>query len=141
MDVLIDTNVALDALLEREPYYENAMKIIAVSEDGGFRSYVSASAVTDIFYIARNQLKSKKTAIELLKEMLKTVRVATVTQEDVHKALYADWSDFEDSLAHIVGQSVSARYIITRNPSDFKDSQIEIISPEAFLNKLITNSK
>jgi predicted nucleic acid-binding protein len=53
MKILIDTNIALDVLLKREPFYEDAAKVILLSEKDIIDAYVSASAVTDIYYIAR----------------------------------------------------------------------------------------
>ena len=58
MNVLIDTNVILDILLRREPYYESAVRTIVLSEKGHIRSYISASAATDIYIMW--QIKSLK---------------------------------------------------------------------------------
>ena len=108
-----------------------------LSEKGYICSYVSASAVTDIFYVAKKELKNKDTVLGLLKNVLKTTNVATVTENSIHEALDLEWEDFEDSVQYVAGQSISAKYIITRNPKDFANSQIEVISPEDFLNKII----
>jgi predicted nucleic acid-binding protein len=136
MKVLIDTNVILDFLLRREPYYQSAAQVNILSEKGYIRSYISASAVTDIFYVAKKELKSKDTAIELINNLLKTIRVASVTERDIHEALSLNWDDFEDSVQYITGKSISVDHIITRNPKDFTGSQIGVISPEVFLDKL-----
>jgi len=53
MNVLIDTNVILDVLLHREPFHEDAARIITLSENDKINGFVSASAITDIFYITR----------------------------------------------------------------------------------------
>ena len=136
MKALIDTNVILDFILRREPYYENAAKINILSEKGHIYGYISASAVTDIFYVAKKELKNKDTVIILLKNILKTIRIASVTEGSIHEALDLEWDDFEDSVQYVAGQSISADYIITRNPKDFADSRIKVISPEEFLNKI-----
>ena len=138
MNVLIDTNVILDILLRRNPYYDNAAKISVLSEKGYIHGYISASAVTDIFYIVKKELKSKNDTIRLLKDFLKTIHIASITEHDIYEALELDWTDFEDSVQYIAGQSISAKYIITRNPKDFADSRIEVISPENFLNQIIS---
>ena len=52
MKLLFDTNVVLDVLLNRAPYCESAAKAAVLSEKGYVNGYVSASAVTDIYYIA-----------------------------------------------------------------------------------------
>jgi len=138
MKVLIDTNVILDFLLRREPYYSNAAKINILSEKGFICGYISASAVTDIFYVAKRELKNKDTVLVLIKNILKTTRVAAVTESNIYEALDLDWSDFEDSVQYAAGQSISVNYIITRNPKDFASGHIEAVTPEEFLNKVIT---
>jgi len=136
MNVLIDTNVVLDQLVKREPFYENAERIRLLSEKGLITSYISASAVTDIYYIARKELGDKNTAIDLLNDLLKTTNVAAVTETSIHEALNLKWDDFEDAVQYVAGQNVSADYIITRNSNDFSGSEIDVISPEDFLKKI-----
>jgi len=134
MNVLIDTNVILDILLQREPHYKDAAKIHVLSENGYIRSYISASAVTDIFYITRKYLKNTDIVFGLLRNLLKTIRVASVTENNILEALNLKWNDFEDSVQYIIGKSISAEYIITRNPQDFSKSQIKTLLPKEFLN-------
>jgi len=136
MNVLIDTNVILDLLIKREPFYENAARIRLLSEKGYINSYISASAVTDIYYIAKKELNDKDAVIELLSTLLMTTNIAAVTETSIHEALGLKWDDFEDAVQYVVGQNISADYIITRNARDFADSHIDIISPEAFLEKV-----
>ena len=133
MIVLIDTNVVLDVLLQREPYFQDAARINVLSEKGYMNGYISASAVTDIFYIAKKETKSRATARELLKNLLKTIHVAAVTQDSILEALDLQWNDFEDSVQYVTGKNISANYIITRNPADFANSQVKVLSPEEFL--------
>jgi len=136
MIVLIDTNVVLDLLIQRAPFYEDAAKINILSEKGYIRSYMSASAVTDIYYIARKEIGNEEAVTALLENLLKTISVASVTEVSIHEALELKWEDFEDAVQYVVGQGVSAEYIVTRNPDDFKSSQIPVISPKNFLRKL-----
>lgn len=137
MNVLIDTNVILDLLLRREPYYKNAAIISVLSEKGYISSYISASAVTDIYYIIKKELKNKNIILELIKNLLKVNHIATITESSIHEALDLEWDDFEDSIQYITGQQISAEYIITRNPKDFIGSQIKVISPDEFLGIII----
>ena len=136
MNVLIDTNVILDQLVKREPFYQDAERIRILSEKGYVNSYISASAVTDIYYIAKKELNDKETVIVLLNKLLETTNVAAVTEASIHEALNLKWDDFEDAVQYVAGQNVSVDYIITRNAKDFADSHIEVISPEAFLVKI-----
>ena len=136
MNVLIDTNVVLDLLIKREPFYENAARIRVLSENGHINSYISASAVTDIYYIAKKELNNKDAVITLVENLLKTTSIAAVTETSIHEALVLKWDDFEDAVQYVAGQSISADYIITRNKTDFIGSKIEVLSPDEFLSKI-----
>ena len=138
MKLLIDTNVVLDILLHRVPYCENAAKVAVLSEKGYVNCYVSASAVTDIYYIAQKELKSKDEAINLLANLFKAFRIASVSETSIHEALDLKWDDFEDCVQYTVGKNICADYIITRNTKDFAKSDIKAVSPEEFL-KMITS--
>jgi predicted nucleic acid-binding protein len=137
MKVLIDTNIVLDVLLRRRPYCQDAAKIIVLSEKEIIESYVSASAITDIYYITQKAYKDRKIAVDLIKKILEVISVATVTENNIYHALDLEWNDFEDSVQYTVGESISADYIITRNVSDFNDSTIKIVTPEQFLNIIV----
>ncbi|MDR1175146.1 MAG: PIN domain-containing protein [Treponema sp.] len=136
MKALIDTNIVLDVLLNRQPYCQEAAKIIVLSEKKIIESYVSASAITDIFYITQKEYKNKQVTIDLIKKILAVISVATITGNNIYQALDLGWNDFEDSVQYIVGESISADYIITRNVDDFDNSTIKIVTPEQFLNIL-----
>jgi predicted nucleic acid-binding protein len=136
MKLLIDTNIVLDVLLNRQPYCHDSAKIIILSENEIVESYISASAITDIYYITQKFYKNKRITIDLMKKILKVISVATVTGNNIYQALDLGWNDFEDSVQYIVGESISADYIITRDADDFKNSIIKIVTPEQFLDIL-----
>ncbi|MDR0221392.1 MAG: hypothetical protein LBI54_08330 [Lachnospiraceae bacterium] len=81
------------------------------------------------------ELNDKSIALSLLKNLLKTIHIASVTESSIQEALNLEWNDFEDSVQYVAGQSISAEYIITRNPKDFADSEIKVLSPEDFIYK------
>ena len=140
MILLIDTNVVLDILLRREPYYVHAAKVAVLSEKGYINCYVSASAVTDIYYIAQKELKNNERIIALLTNLFETFRIALVSETCIHKALNLKWNDFEDCVQYTVGMSIDADYIITRNTKDFAAGQINAVSPEEFLDIITGNT-
>ena len=129
--ILIDTNVALDILLKRQDY-DNAKRVYTLAEENIIFCYITASAVTDIFYLAQKDL-GKNQAKEALKELLKTFKPATVTDSHIYQALDLDWDDFEDSVQYVVGESFSADYIVTRNAKDYSSSSIPVVTPEQFI--------
>ena len=100
MRILIDTNVILDVLLKRSPFYETAIEVLKLSARDDIQEFVSASAITDIYYIAYKNLRDKAAVRELLKKLLLIVSVAGVSEEEIQKALELEWNDFEDSVQY-----------------------------------------
>ncbi len=135
MQVLIDTNVILDVLLNREQFVDAAVTILKLSEDE-VQKFVSASAVTDIYYMAYQELRDKQFVRELLKKLLSIIHVACVSEENILTALDSDWSDFEDSVQNAVAESQNYDAVITRNKNDYKKSMLNVFSPNEFLDYL-----
>ena len=133
MTVLIDTNVILDVLLKREQFLEKSSNVVLLSEKKIIDGYVSASAVTDIFYITNASYRDKQKTINLIKELLKTVRIAAVTETEIFHAIDLNWNDFEDAVQYSAGEAIKADYIITRDISGYSDNSIPAIQPVDFL--------
>jgi len=136
MKVIIDTNIILDVLLKREKFLDKSSKVILLSEKKIIEGFVSASAVTDIFYITNKTYKDKQKSMGLLKELLKTVGVAAVTEREIFKAIDLEWNDFEDAVQYTTAEKIQADYIITRDFGGYKDNAIPAIQPEDFLDMI-----
>ena len=132
MKVLIDTNIVLDILLNNDAFYANSMAVFVYAEQKHLAGYVSASAVTDIYYISKKQL-GKEAARNAVKKVLSVFQPAAVTGDDIFMALDLGWRDFEDSLQYVVGEGLSVDYIITRDTQDFSSSSIAVVTPEQFI--------
>jgi predicted nucleic acid-binding protein len=136
MKVLLDTNVALDQILRREPFFEAAKKIVEGSRQGRFTALVSASTVTDIYYIACSMLKDKVLVMARLEALLKTVDIAAVSGAEVLRAIGLKWADFEDAVQFTAGERLAVRFVITRDAEGFAASPIPVVSPERFLDMI-----
>ena len=134
MQVLIDTNVVLDVLLNRDDFVQDAVTILKLPERS-IQKYVSASAITDIYYIARQEIKDKAEVKNLLKTLLQIIHVADVSEDNILTALDSDWSDFEDSVQNAVAESHNYDAVITRNKGDYKNSNLKVFSPKEFLEE------
>ena len=133
MRVLIDTNVILDVLLKRSPFYEAAIEVLKLSVSEDIQEFVSASAITDIYYIAYKNMRDKAVVRELLKKLLLIVSVAGVSEEEIQKALELGWKDFEDSVQYSVALLNEMNGLITRNVKDYSSSEIQVWEPNQFL--------
>ncbi|MDR0321662.1 MAG: PIN domain-containing protein [Treponema sp.] len=99
--------------------------------------FISASAITDIYYIARKSKSDKKIAITLIKDLLENVDVAAVTGNEIRQAISLDWGDFEDAVQYAAGESIAVDYIVTRNKADFASASIPVVHPDELLAILI----
>ena len=133
MRILVDTNVILDVLLRREPFYSNGAKVLNLSKKDGVELYISASAITDIYYIANQALKNKEDVKNLLMNLVKIVSIACVSEDEIKNALLLSWKDFEDSVQYSVALLQKMDGIVTRNTNDYKKAEMEIWTPEELL--------
>jgi len=132
MKILIDTNIALDHLLEREPFCREAGKIIGLTK-GGVDVYLSASSITDVYYITRKALGGKDSAMIFLKSLLDTVGVASVSDDEIRRAISLEWDDFEDAVQYACGESLNVDYVVTRNKDDFTSARLTVVTPEELI--------
>lgn len=135
MVLLIDTNILLDILQHRLPFYEASKKILDLCGKRCAEGYIALHSVSNIYFILRKQYPPEKRRL-LLIGILKVLRVCGAGHERVVDALERkDFADFEDCLQDECASSIDASYIITRNISDFKNSKVEAVTPEQFLNR------
>jgi predicted nucleic acid-binding protein len=133
MNVLIDTNVVLDVLLKREPFREISSEILFMSENGIISGFVSASAITDIFYLVNKEHKDSEKSHEAIGKLCETVKIAGVDEKIIKNALALKWRDFEDCVQYSAATDSQADYIITRDASGFASGVIPPISPLDFI--------
>ena len=126
-NILYDTNILLDIILHR-PDAEAAYSSLAESLLKGDTPYISASSMTDIFYVVR-KAASMGTAAEAVDTILSFVKIADVTAEDIRSASSLDMSDFEDAVIASVAARIGADHIVTRNVKDFAASPVKAVLP------------
>jgi len=141
MKVLLDTNVILDVLLKRTAFLEKSALVLLLSEKKIIDGYVSASSITDIFFLTNETYKDKQKSMRLLKDLLKTVNIASVTGEEIYRAVDLNWSDFEDAVQYSAGENIQADYIITRDSKGYIDSTITTATPTDFLSIIEQKTK
>lgn len=137
MKVLIDTNIILDVLMQRADYQVSS-DILKLSGNNIIDGYVSASAITDIYYILNRNIKDKKKTIDSIKALLKLISVADVNKDNIIAALNSEWKDFEDCVQYYVAKHKDMSYIVTRNIKDFEENQPTPILPIDFLKLFST---
>lgn len=135
MLVLIDTNVILDILEKRDPFYEASSEILSLCAAKKIKGCIAIHSISNIFYILRKHYSAENRR-RLLLGILDFLQIAGVDHENVRHALERnDFSDFEDCLQDECAMQHYADYIITRNIDDFSNSNIPAITPHDFLKK------
>lgn len=132
MKALLDTNVALDLLLWREPFANDATAIFQANRDQRFTGLICATSVTTVFYIAARQA-GKSVALEHLRNFLAILEVAPVDRSVIEAALASPGADFEDNVVAESARQAGADAIVTRDAAGFRESPCPPLAPAQFL--------
>jgi predicted nucleic acid-binding protein len=130
--ILVDTNILLDVLARREPFYAAAAAIWSLAERGEVRAVVSAISFNNVYYIVRRaegRTRAQK-AMRLIRDVFESV---PPDNQIINQAIDANMADFEDAVQFHSAIRAKATYLVTRNPGDFPKSALPILTPEEFL--------
>ena len=133
MRILIDTNVLIDYLLQREPFLEAATQILDLCEEKKLHGCIAAHSIPNMSYILRKDFSPNRLR-ELLLSFCLALNVVDIDRYKIVTALEQEsFHDFEDCLQMQCAASYHANYIISRNCKDFTGSTIPAIEPDEFL--------
>ena len=131
--ILIDTNVLLDYLLERQPFFEDAKRIITSCVEGKAKGSIAAHSISNMFFILRKDYDAKERR-EILYNLCSIFDVEGIDKAKLLAGLSnEDFLDFEDCLQMECAKSYGADYIVTRNVSDYVTSEVKAIEPKDYL--------
>ena len=135
MVLLIDTNILLDVMMERQEFVKDSSMIWKLCETEGVTGYISALTITNLVNIMRKKLDPKKIAdiISLLRMIFVFTNLGV---SDINLASGMEWNDFEDAVQSATAYRVHADYIVTRNTRDFADSRVPAFTPNEILNRI-----
>lgn len=138
-NILIDTDVILDFFLDRQPFSEDASKLLSLCENGKLNGFITPVMISNVYYLLRKAAKHEK-VIKSLKMLMSIIDVAAMNKDTVSAALYSAFGDFEDALQHYAAQHHGEiQVIITRNIKDYKSSTLPIMTPETYLKTINNN--
>ena len=131
--LFIDTNIVLDLLSRREPFYEESAELFSLADRKIIELNISALTVANTSYILLRQINSEKTK-EILRKLKLIVTVLPLNDKIIGTALNDNsFNDFEDGLQYFTAVENSQDLIITRNLKDFKASKLPIMTARQFL--------
>jgi predicted nucleic acid-binding protein len=134
--VLFDTNILLDFALERQPWFTDSEQIIYFAEQKQIVGYVSASTISDLYYIIRKS-KGKELAKEFLVNLTTICQIAAVDSSVISMALSLNFKDFEDAIQYSTAVMNNLDAIATRNPQDFPVQVPQILTPSQLIQSVI----
>jgi predicted nucleic acid-binding protein len=133
--VFLDTNVMLDLLGEREPFYNSIAQIATLADQKKLQIVVSP-----ISFATVNYFLSKFEGISVAKDKLRKFKVLSkisiIDETIIEKGLNSNFDDFEDSLQYFCAVDSECEVIITRNEKDFKNSLLPVMSAEEFIKSI-----
>lgn len=132
MDVLIDTNILLDVLIKRQPFYGDSARVWTLAEQGRIRGHIAAISFNNVYYIVRKLAgrKAAEQSVGLLRDVFLPV---AMDAQLLNQAIDGSFTDFEDAIQYHSAVRADARCIITRNPGHFPESSVAAITPDEFL--------
>lgn len=130
--VFIDTNVLIDFLGEREPFYAAAARIVSQADRGEIELMVSSLSYATASYILM-RYNPRELVMGKMKKFTPLCTVTNVGAEEVTQSLHSVFSDFEDALQYHSALKAGATVIITRNKKDFRPSLLPVYTPEEYL--------
>ena len=132
MNVFVDTNVLLDVLTKREPFYEDSAAVWTLAEQGKVCGFVSTLSFSNLYYIVR-RLKDRRTANRAMLLLRDTFTPVGCDERILSQAIDAEMKDFEDAIQYFSALRAEAVCLISRNPGHFPRSALSVVTPAEFL--------
>jgi predicted nucleic acid-binding protein len=131
-EIFIDTNVLIDYVLEREPYFTYAEELFILTEKKSIVLNISAISYNNVYYIVRKRLGREKAKM-VIKWISDITKCIPVDCNVIKQSMVSQFKDFEDAIQYNCALQVpQCEAIITRNVKDFKLSDIPVIYPETY---------
>ena len=135
MRVLLDTNILLDFLLQRELFCRDANLLFQAIDEGKIAGYVTATTLTDIFYIARKHTGSIEKARQSISLIMTVMAICPVNRAVLESAFNSQNDDFEDAVQIFSAVAQGLDAILTRDQQGFSSSPIPVLSIQSCLNQ------
>lgn len=132
MRAFIDTNVIVDVVAKREPFFADSQAVLALCATGDLEGVVSDLTFCNVAYVLRKSLGNSqlRNGLQVLKNHLQVVPIGEAA---IAAALDNELTDFEDAVQLEAARTNKVDVIITRNVRHFNNSPIKVCTPSEFL--------
>ena len=132
--VFVDTNIIIDLLAKREPFYKDAQDLFTLSDKKEIHLCISSLSFANAYYSIAKHHKEVD-AKKYLAKFKVLVTVLALEDKAIELALASEFNDFEDGLQYFTAMDNDADIIITRNKKDFKNAKIPVLTAGEYLKK------
>ena len=133
--VLLDTNIIIDFLNDRQPFSLHAADIFRQGRKKSIELFTSSHSFSTTHYIMKKLLTEKELRSALTK-LNQHIQILPVTEKEIQHALSSNHQDFEDSIQIFTALNGNIDYIVTRNIKDFQKSPVKVNTPDQLLQSL-----
>ena len=140
MKILFDTNVILDVMLLRKPFYQVSSFLLAEAEKSTIDGFICSTTITTIHYLV-SKVKGARQARRQIENLLHIFQIAQVDQVVLEKALHSRIRDYEDAVIVEAALQHGIEGIVTRDPKDFRYAKLPVYDPEELLKLLLSMQK
>jgi predicted nucleic acid-binding protein len=134
MNVLLDTKIVLDVLLNRIPWQAEAAGLLAATRQGRLLMAVTSLTIANVAYVARRRPRSEM--IEVVRACLDSFDVLPLDRAVLQIALTLPGGDFEDNIQIAAATQAGLEGIVTRDASGYAESPIPIFTPSELLARV-----
>ena len=138
MKIVIDTNVALDVLLNRTEFLPASHNILKLSAQDSVKGFLTTNTITDMFYVLRKNSSDAVKSRQAITQLIKLVTLEAIVPADISLALASSIKDLEDAVVCFAAKRIKADYIVTRNTTDFIHSPVPAMTPADFTSNFFT---
>lgn len=142
--IFVDTNVFLDAYLERTEDWKDSEMILQLAAMEQITLFTSAINIVNIVYVLGKQKLNNAEIIDLIDLTLTYSQLVNSTNAAFRQALRAGFTDLEDAVQYYTALEVKGiDYFITSNTKDYKKAtvQLPVVTPKQFLSKYKPQTK
>ena len=126
--VMLDLNIILDVLQQRQPFYNASARVLDHAETGTVQAYIAAHLLTTLFYLIAKGESAAEARVALT-NLMQFCSVAAIDQSTVEQALNLPYQDFEDAVQMMAAVQCKVDYLVTRNIKDFQPTAVPVIQP------------
>lgn len=133
--LFLDTNVILDLLGQRDPFYDAIAKLATLADKEILTLVVSPISFATLNYFL-SKFESALIAQEKLRKFKIICTICKVDEQIIEKGLNSNFNDFEDALQYFSAIGSDCDILITRNGKDFKNSLLPVMTADEFLQSI-----